>query len=327
MSRLDAIMRDNDLIVSILSEYINNHPRFIDEVMVEDLARECHVSNHEAFCTLLSAACGLDTVDDPHHRAIERQYIIPSLQKLDPTVYENDAYAKTVQFPNVTHGKWELCQHSYAPYEPFVRTHPVVTKDLCEIPQLGYFDVEFPFPAILENGIEWMTITPNEVETMREPIAKCRGRVLTLGLGLGYFAFHASEKPEVERVVVVERSRDVIEIFKTYLLPQFPNAQKIEIIEADAFLYMQTKMPRGKFDYVFADLWHDASDGLEMYRKLKKYEILAPSTEFDYWIEPSLLSLLRHIVYRRITDEKEPLKLGALSPETVLTDAFLKTLQ
>ena len=326
MSHLDAVMRDNDLVVGILSEYINNHPRFIEAEMVEDLARECNVSNHEAFCTLLAAACGLDTVDNPAHRALERQYLIPALRKLDPAVYENDAYAKTVQFPNVTHGKWELCQHSYAPYEPFVRTHPVVTKELREIPQLGYFDTEFPFPAILENGIEWMTITPNEVETMREPIAKCRGRVLTLGLGLGYFAFHASQKDEVERVVVVERSRDVIDIFKTYLLPQFPNADKIEIVEADAFLYMEEKMPRENFNYVFADLWHDASDGLEMYRKLKKYEILAPKTEFDYWIEPSLLSLLRHIVYRRIIDEKDPLPLGNLTPETVLTDEFLKKL-
>lgn len=326
MSRLDDVMRDNDLVVSVLSEYINNHPRFIDATMVEDLARECHVSNHEAFCTLLSAACGLDTVDTPAHRALERQYFIPSLRRLDPAVYENDAYAKTVRFPNVTHGKWELCQHSYAPYEPFVRTHPVVTSELREIPQLGYFDVEFPFPAILEDGIEWMTITPNEVETMREPIAKSHGKVLTLGLGLGYFAFHASEKPEVERVVVVERSRDVIDIFRTYLLPQFPNGNKLEIVEADAFLYMQNEMPREKFDFVFADLWHDASDGLEMYRKLKKYEALSPRTRFEYWIEPSLLSLLRHIIYRRIIDKKEPLPLGDLSPETVLSDAFLKNL-
>ena len=95
----------------------------------------------------------------------------------------------------------------------------------------------------------------------------------------------------------------------------------------EAYLVLKKEMPRGKFDYVFADLWHDASDGLEMYRKLKKYEILAPSTEFDYWIEPSLLSLLRHIVYRRITDENEPLNLGGLSPETVLTDDFLRKLQ
>ena len=326
MSRLDDVMRDNDLVVSVLSEYINNHPRFIDATMVEDLARACHVSNHEAFCTLLTAACGLDTVDTPAHRTLERQYFIPSLRRLDPAVYENDAYAKTVRFPNVTHGKWELCQHSYAPYEPFVRTHPVVTSELREIPQLGYFDVEFPFPAILEDGIEWMTITPNEVETMREPIAKSHGKVLTLGLGLGYFAFHASEKPEVERVVVVERSRDVIDIFKTYLLPQFPNGNKLEIVEADAFEYMQKDMPRENFDFVFADLWHDASDGLEMYRKLKKYEVLSPRTRFDYWIEPSLLSLLRHIIYRRITDKKEPLPLGDLSPETVLSDAFLKNL-
>ena len=85
-------------------------------------------------------------------------------------------------------------------------------------------------------------------------------------------------------------------------------------------------MPRENFDFVFADLWHDASDGLEMYRKLKKYEVLSPRTRFDYWIEPSLLSLLRHIIYRRITDKKEPLPLGDLSPETVLSDAFLKNL-
>ena len=89
---------------------------------------------------------------------------------------------------------------------------------------------------------------------------------------------------------------------------------------------MKEKMPHGNFDYVFADLWHDPSDGLEMYRKLKKYEVLAPHTSFDYWIEPSLLSLLRHIVCRRITDKKEPLPLGNLSPETVLTDEFLKKL-
>lgn len=326
MSRLDDIMRNNDIVVGILSEYINKHPRFIDAAMVEDLARECHVSHHEAFCTLLSAACGLDTVENPFHRALERQYLIPSLQKLDPNIYENDAYAKTVKFPNVTHGKWELCQHSYAPYEPFVRTHPIVTRELCEIPQIGYFDVEFPFPAILENGIEWMTITPNEVETMREPIAKSCGKVLTLGLGLGYFAFHASQKAEVESVTVVEHSQDVIDIFNTYLLPQFPNKDKIKIVQADAFIYMEEKIPREGFDYVFADLWHDPSDGLEMYRKLKKYEVLSPHTQFDYWIEPSLLSLLRHIIYRRITDEKEPLNLSGIAPETILTDAFLKTL-
>lgn len=326
MSQLDAIMRDNDIIVGILSNYINNTPRFVNAEMIQELVDECFVSHHEAFCTLLSAACGLDTVDNPTHRALERQYLIPSLRRLDPAVYENDAYAKTVRFPNVTHGKWELCQHSYAPYEPFVWTHPVVTRELREIPQIGYFDVEFLFPAILENGIEWMTITPNEVETMREPIAKSRGKVLTLGLGLGYFAFHASEKAEVDRVVVVERSQDVIEIFKTYLLPQFPHGDKIEIVEADAFQYMKEKMPHEGFDYVFSDLWHDASDGLEMYRKLKKYEALSPRTRFDYWIEPSLLSLLRHIVYRRITDEKEPLPLGDLSPERVLSDAFLKNL-
>jgi len=324
---LQRIMQDNDTVVALYSEYINHHPRFLEPQMVEELANECHVSTHEAFCTLLAAACGLDTTDNRAHRELEKRYLIPGIRRLEPAAYLNDAYAKTVIFPNVKHGKWELCTHSYAPYEPFVRTHPVLTPELREIPQIGYFDTEFPFPAILENGIEWMTITPNEVETMREPIANSHGKVLTLGLGLGYFAFHASQKKEVTSVTVVEKSKDVIEIFNTYLLPQFPSKDKIKIICTDAFAYMEQVMPNEGFDYVFSDLWHDASDGLEMYRKLKRFEPLSPHTVFDYWIEPSLLSLLRTVVWRQLNDPASPLQLRGIAPERILSNEFLKTLR
>ncbi len=327
LNRLRQIMEDNDTVVRLYSEYINNHPRFLDAEMVENLANECNVPRHKAFCTLLCAACGLDTVENRAHRALERNYFIPGIKRLEPAVYVNDEYAKAVTFPSLTHGKWELCTHSYAPYEPFVRTHPVLTSELREIPQIGYFDTEFPFPAILENGIEWMTITPNEVETMREPIANAHGKVLTLGLGLGYFAFHASQKKEVTSVTVVEKSQDVIDLFTRYLLPQFPNRDKLTIVCADAFAYMEHQMPQEKFDYVFADLWHDASDGLEMYRRLKAFEHLSPTTAFDYWIEPSLLSLLRTVVWRKLNAPNAPLPTHGIAPAVILSNEFLKTLK
>ena len=326
MERLTQIMEDNSLIVRILSEYINYHPRFLTREMVEDLASSCRVSKDEAFRTLFAAACGLDTVDNRSHRLLEQQYFIPGVRRIDPLPYQSDAYVKTVRFPNVKHKKWELCTHSYAPYEPFVCNHPVLTKELREIPQIGYFEEEFIFPAVLENGVEWMTVTPNEVETMRTPIMECHGKVLTLGLGLGYFAFHASQKEEVSSVTVVERDPAVIELFRTHLLPQFPSKEKITVIEADAFEYMEKNMPKEKFDYLFADLWHDPSDGLDMYLRLKKYEPTAPKTKFAYWIEPSLLSLLRHMVFRRITDPNQPLQLRGIAPEALLSDEFLKTL-
>ena len=326
MEQLKKTMHDNEVIVQILSEYINLNPRFLTAEMVEDLAQNCHVSNEEAFCTLFAAACGLESAEDRYHRSLERTYFVPGVKRLDPLPYQNDAYVQTVRFPTQTLGKWEMCEHSYAPYEPFVRNDPVLLPSFCEIPQIGYFDREFVFPAVLENGIEWMTVTPNEVETMREPIAKSCGKVLTLGLGLGYFAFHASEKAEVESVTVIEQSADVIELFQAHILPQFPHKEKIRIIQADAFIYMEEKAAAEGYDFLFADLWHDPSDGLDMYLRIKAYEKTMPQTRFSYWIEPSLLSLLRRMVFRRITDEKEPLQLRGVAPEALLSDSFLRTL-
>ena len=58
-------------------------------------------------------------------------------------------------------------------------------------------------------------------------LKKAHGRVLTFGLGLGYFTYHAAENPEVESVTVVDISPDVIALFKEQILPQFPHKEKV----------------------------------------------------------------------------------------------------
>ena len=327
---LHTVMAQNELITYAYSRYLNRTPRLISTDMVEDLARDCHLSVEDAFLSLFAAACGLEPDTTPSHRALERDYLRAGVRRLDPTVYENDLYYRTVSFSAQSLGKWEMCEHFYTPYEPFVCNHPTVTPDLREIPQIGYFDREFRFPAILEDGVEWMTVTPNEIETMRDPIAKSRGRVLTLGLGLGYFAFSAAQKPDVLHVTVVERNPDVIALFRSHILPQFPNADKIEIVKADAFAFMEHAETVSKFDYIFADLWHDQSDGLPMYMRLRRIERgldTSPRYGFDYWIEPTLLSALRHIVYDKLTDESAPLQLRGIDPALLLTDEFLRSLR
>ena len=326
LSQLKKTMHENDLIVRILCDYINEHPRFLTKEMVQDLAKDCNVSTDDAFRILFCAACGLDTATERFHKYLEGRYFLPALHKLSPRDYSEDAYNLHIKLPVATLGKWELCRHSYHPYQPFVCNHPVLKEDFCEIPQIGYFEEEFFFPAVLENGIEWMTVTPNEVETMRAPIQESHGKVVTLGLGLGYFAFHASQKSEVSSVTVIERDPNVISLFKTYILPQFPNGEKISIIEADAFDYLKSTTERMEADYLFCDLWHDASDGLDLYLELKKFEKQYPKTKFSYWIEPSLLSLLRQMVFERITDPVSPLQLRGVSVDEILSDSFLKTL-
>ena len=98
----------------------------------------------------------------------------------------------------------------------------VVKSDLNNIAHF-YTIGRFYFPAVLENGNEWMTVTPNEVETMKEAISQARGRVAAYGLGLGYFAFMASEKSDVTGVTVIERDEQAIRLFEEEILPQFPH--------------------------------------------------------------------------------------------------------
>ena len=323
---LHTVMYQNDMITYAYSRYLNHTPRFLTKDMVEELANDCSVSNETAFLSLFSAACGLDPDTTPSHRTLEREYLYRGVRLLETNAYANDAYCKAVAFSDQRLGRWEMKTGFYAAYEPFVWNHPVLTSDFREIPQIGYFREEFRFPAILENRVEWMTVTPNEIETMRQPIANAHGNVLTLGLGLGYFAFHAAQKDTVKSVTVIEHDASVIELFQTHLLPQFPNREKIRVLSADAFDFVSSAAHTNEFDYIFADLWHDQSDGLPMYLRLRRIQKQLGGKDWDYWIEPLLLSSLRRMVYDRISDKNAPLRLDGIPHEELLSDAFLKRL-
>lgn len=100
------------------------------------------------------------------------------------------------------------------------------------------------------------------------------------------------EKRNVESLTIVDCNEDVIQLFQHYILPQFKNAAKIKVIKGDAFDYAQKHIGEGKYVFVFTDLWHDVSDGIDMYLKMKQYECLSTDTEFMYWIEKSILCYL-----------------------------------
>ena len=183
-------------------------------------------------------------------------------------------------------GAFELGYASYRPYELFVADDLRAYPDGAVLPVLGYFTRPFAYPVLTENGREWMTATPNEINTIRPMAEAAHGHVLTLGLGLGYFAFHALLNPRVERVTAVERSADAIRLFRERILPAFPRPERLTILQADAFAAVPALYRSGQYDFVFADLWHDAADGLPMYERLKQMEV--PGPEYRYWIEKTL---------------------------------------
>ena len=162
---------------------------------------------------------------------------------------------------------------------------------------------DFEFPAVLEDGNEWMTLTPVDLDTSDEAIERAHGKVVTFGLGLGYYAYMVSCKENVESITVVEKSEDVIALFKEFILPQFSHPEKVKIVNADAFEYAKHTMPAESFDVAFVDTWRDASDGAPMYERMKALEHLSPSTEFLYWIENFLISRLRALRFADIMDK------------------------
>ncbi len=280
-----TIKENNELLLERLSFYINECPDAITEEQVNTTAAECGVSKEEAFRILLSGA--LDLFDN---REIMSGYIRQpgTIKLMDAEKYKKDPYYVNIKFPNIKTDNWELVTKKYKPYELFAYDDMKELPDGRILPRVGFFDTEFSFPCIMQNGREWMMVTPNEVETMAESIDKAFGRVATYGLGLGYFAYMAAIKPDVQSVTVVEVDNEVISLFEKYLLPQFPNKEKIKICKTDALMFAsdQKTKKNSDFDYIFADIWHDASDGLDIYRLLKPLE--RNDTQYTYWIEDTI---------------------------------------
>ena len=280
-----SVAADNARIVTLAAAYLNGDPCAMKPAEVAEIARACGLTPEEAVPPVLAALWGLD-VDLPDDRRLYRVYFPQMLRRLDPALVEADPYLRAVGFPQAREGAIALERMTYAPMELFVADDFRTDAQERIYPQLGWFDRAVDYPALTEDGRIWMTGTPNEINTIRPCAEACRGRVLAYGLGLGYFAFHALLRPEVESLTVVERSPEVIALFRQALLPRFPRADRLHIVQADAFDYADKDAPQGRFDVIFTDLWHDVSDGLPLYRRMKSLEFAGP--KFLYWIEPTL---------------------------------------
>lgn len=284
----DEIKSANNLIFERLSILLNTRPDFVTSEMVNELVKSFGLSTPDAFSLLFCAALGFDT-ENSFDRALWESYSPYMLHYLDEREFTSDPYYQAVRINDgKTLGEWELREDVLPAFSAFVCDDPLTLPDGRIIPQIGFFDTEFKFLSVLQNGREWMTMMPNELVTQRLPIKKAAGKVATYGLGLGYFAFACARKEEVERITVVERDENVITLFKEMLLPAFENSEKIEIVCADAYEFAEREAPRRNFDYIFADIWHDPSDGVPAYKRFKELEHLCPKTEFDYWIEKTL---------------------------------------
>lgn len=207
-------------------------------------------------------------------------------RKLNRDDFLENAFLQEIKIPDVKMGQFTLCHAAYAAGELFQYDMPDFTKEIV-VPKLGFFGKKVEFPGIYEGVIPWVSVCPSEINSMNREIKHAYGRTLVLGLGLGYYPFMISRKEDVTSVTIIEKQKEIIQIFEKHILPQFVQKDKIKIVHADAYDYLET-VEDGQFDYCFADIWESQIDGAEDYLRIKEYERRLPSTEFSYWIETSI---------------------------------------
>ncbi|MBQ3015753.1 MAG: hypothetical protein IJD79_03125 [Clostridia bacterium] len=293
LERLFDTFHSNFRLTQLYAAYLERFPEIITKDMIDSVTEGGLITAEDAIAAILSELFALDTEKDEDDRRFFRNYVLPSVRILTAERYTSNPYYKNIKLPDVKRGSWEFKNESYKPYRAVICHDMIINEDFSEIAPLGFFEEEFHFPAVLEDGNEWMTLTPVDLDTCDDAIAAAHGRVITFGLGLGYYAYMVSLKDNVESVTVVEKSEKVIELFREFILPQFSKPEKVRIICADAFEYAEHTMPDEHFDYAFVDTWRDASDGAPMYKRMKPLETLNPDTEFSYWIENFLISNIR----------------------------------
>lgn len=207
-----------------------------------------------------------------------------------PENFTADPFITNIKVKDARIGDFFLTNATYEKGELFQYDEPDVRADIV-VPKLGFFTGPVDFPTIYEGVIPWMSVCPSEVNSMKEEMARAHGKVLVLGLGLGYFPYIISQRDDVQEITIVEYQPEIIKLFEENIFPQFNKKDKIKIVEADAFKFMMD-VEIGEYDYIFTDIWESQFDGAIAYRKIHEHEDRLQGTEFGYWIEDEILYYL-----------------------------------
>ena len=228
-----------------------------------------------------------------------RPYLERSFHLEDINRYLNNPYYQSIKPFEDRNSDTKLTTLTYEPFTFFPLDEIEVEKtNYREISHLGLFTKKYPYLALVDKEGVWMCITPNEMNTMQPYVDKASGHVITFGLGLGYFAFMAMNKPDVNKVTIIEMDQKVIDIFNRNILPYFPHQEKIEIIKSEATAYLKNN-DMSRYDFIYFDLWHNPNDGLPLYMELKRLE----KQKSYYWLEESILALLRRYMITLIEEQ------------------------
>ncbi len=303
---LFEILASNIDASNLLNDFLSTSLAIPSDLEIKSISKRRQLNEPQAMLYYLTKELSGGRVSKPIDRLVQA-HVRPAFRALSPTPFIENPFYQLVPSLQAQVGEWVLHTTSYQRYEFFIYNDVIVSPtDYQETLQLGYFSEPFSYLSVEEQSVNWMSITPNEIATMEPSLTHMRGRVLVLGLGLGYFAARCALKDEISSITVIERDARVIQLFKTHILPHLPHAEKIVVIQEDAMTFLKHNASTYAFDSTFIDLWHTADDGLPLYLQLKASEYaISPTQPFHYWIETSLLAMLRRVVLTVISELRD----------------------
>lgn len=252
----------------------------------------------------------MDLIGEPD-KFIFYNYFAYCTKKMDANKYLENPYLKNIKFNKnfmLNHNNIQLKTDYFEKYEIQQSNINKRERNYISKPSIGYFDRPVEFPALLEDGDAWMTITPSEINTMEHHLEYMKGNVIVFGLGLGYFAYMSAIKDNVDSVTVIESNKDIIDIFNNNILNQMDDniKSKISIIHNDAKEVFLEKDYMNSFDSCFIDIWKNSMDGAPLYSYFKENE-KGLKIKPRYWIEEDIIiqyqsALMHYIIYILVKD-------------------------
>lgn len=130
-----------------------------------------------------------------------------------------------------------------------------------------------------ENSI--MKISNLEIEGSYMFIKYAKGKVGIVGLGLGYVVNELLKKKEVKEIIVYEKEKEIIDLYKL----SFKEDKRLKIINEDAYT-----VKKDKFDYFFVDIYNYKLTN-QVVEDYKIFNKLHEIKEYLFWgMEHFLLS-------------------------------------
>lgn len=274
---------DNKMIYNVINNYLSKNRHEITKEQIDNVMK-AGVSENYAYNLLLLNYLELD-------EEYLDKYLTQMVEKEDVDRYANDPFLKRISNIKINNkSKIKLDFDYIDPYQLYESNSPVYYLDGRAFPQLGYFDDELKYPVVDWYEKRLLRVSPFEINTMQWEIDNAKGKVLCAGLGLGYFAYMVSLKKDVESVTIVEKNKDIINLFNEYILPLFDNKEKIKIINDNPLKYLTNLKGKKNIDYLFIYPWDSPSRGKQEYKSYLELKNKFNDGVFSYWLEDIMIN-------------------------------------